>query len=394
MWGHLLYEKECVHLLQTIIQIPSVNGVHLEAKLAEVLQTEAIRLGLPCRVLEKEKGRPNIFIGEPSSFHDPHSILFIAHIDTVSVGSEHQWAYPPFSGHILENKIYGRGAIDCKGGITLALYTLKALKDRGQLYKAKFIAVADEESGAQSEIGLKYVLGKGLKAKGAIYLYGGDSDALHFINIGHRGVLRVLVRFKGEQVHSGSRQWQDNLKGENAISSLATFIKNMENLTFPIESPFFPGYRFMCTPTLIQGGCGASIVPDEASVFYDIRLLPETPKESVLKKIKELANATPSKQGYEIHIKVNIPASLSNPAHPFILKAKSLHEKIFNISPLVKGSGPANESYMLIERGIPTLAGYGPEGGGCHSLNEYANLDSLTSRLKFLIALALEEDKS
>jgi acetylornithine deacetylase/succinyl-diaminopimelate desuccinylase-like protein len=48
---------------------------------------------------------------------------------------------------------------------------------------------------------------------------------------------------------------------------------------------------------------------------------------------------------------------------------------------------------MLINRGIPTIAGYGLKGGGFHAVNEYAELESLEKPLEFLVRLALGNDK-
>jgi acetylornithine deacetylase/succinyl-diaminopimelate desuccinylase-like protein len=43
----------------------------------------------------------------------------------------------------------------------------------------------------------------------------------------------------------------------------------------------------------------------------------------------------------------------------------------------VAGAGPANEGYMFIEAGIPTLCGFGPQGGNAHAPDEYVEVGSL-----------------
>lgn len=73
--------------------------------------------------------------------------------------------------------------------------------------------VVDEESGACSLIGVRYLLEKKLiSGNGAIYVYPGRN-----ITIGHRGLLRLIVNVKGENVHTGSVEWNTGKKGANAV---------------------------------------------------------------------------------------------------------------------------------------------------------------------------------
>ena len=389
MFNYKTYREDCISFLQRLVQTPSVNLQDLEAQIVRVIEEEAKKLDLPYQIFQRADGRPNIFVGNPESFTKNDSLLLIAHTDTVPVGDLSSWERPPFSGEIKDDRLYGRGAVDCKGGIALSLYVLKILKDMGKLDLAKFIGVADEESGANSDLGLKFVLEKGLDAQGAIYTYGGKGDLYQSINIGHRGVIRVRVTFKGESTHSGSLEWQNRLHGINAIDPMLKFMLGMQQLSFPEKNSYFPDYRFTATPTLLNAGHGESIVPDQASVLYDIRTLPEQNLNKVLEKIEEIAHGATSKHGFILDVKTSVPAALSDPHAFFIQKTVAVHEEIFATSPVLKGSGPANESYMLIEKGIPTIAGYGPSGKGFHALNEYADLNSLERSLNFLVRLAL-----
>lgn len=386
----LAYHSECVQFLQKLIQTPSVNLEIPEAAIVKVIEEEAKKLELPYQIFEKAKGRPNIFVGNPESFSSKNSLLLVAHTDTVPVGDASKWKFSPFSGEIDKNRLYGRGAVDCKGGIALSLYALKILKDSGQLHRAKFLGVADEESGASSDLGLKYVLEQGLDARGAIYTYGGGDDLYQSLNIGHRGVVRAQVTFTGESVHSGSIAWQNRTQGSNAIDPLIKFIQSMNELDFQEENPYFPGYRFTSTPTILNAGIGESIVPDRSAVLYDIRTLPGQTGDKIIKKIEEIAR-NKSTLGFKVETKTNVPAALSDPHAPFIQRITRLHKDIFGNEPVITGSGPANESYMLIERGIPAVAGYGPKGGGFHALNEYADIETLKNSLQFLVCLASDE---
>mgnify|MGYP002379078959 CR=1 FL=1 len=147
----------------------------------------------------------------------PSKFLFVGHMDTVSVEDESQWSYPPFAGMIDEKtqRLIGRGACDNKGGIVCALYTLHLLQKiiDGKNMSIQLACVVDEESGACSPIGVRYLLDQKLIAgDGAIYVYPGTN-----VTIGHRGLLRLSINVKGENVHSGSVEWNKKIKGANAV---------------------------------------------------------------------------------------------------------------------------------------------------------------------------------
>ena len=381
------YKDGCIVFLQRLIQTPSVNGKNNENAIVKFIEDEAKKLNLPFKIISKDLSRPNIFVG--NDFESDKNLLLIAHLDTVPEGNPEKWHYPPFSATIQDDKLYGRGAVDCKGGIAISIYTLKILSDMGKLDAAKFVGVVDEESGADSKLGLMYLLEKGLKAKGAIYTYGED-EKYNSLTIGHRGLIRLWVTCLGESVHSGTREWQDRKKGENAIEGINELLNEMKNLTIPGENKYFPGYRFVLTPTLIEGGKGESIVPDEAKVLFDIRTLPEHNNDEIIKKITEITEKlSTNKRKFKVNVKNNIPAALTDPESEIIKKALRLNKDIFKVESKISGSGPANEGYMLIKRGIPTIMGYGPLGENYHAPNEYADIASIEQSLRFLTEISL-----
>lgn len=382
------YHNDVVAFLQKLIQTPSVNGKNGEAAVVEVIRAEASKLGLPHRVIAKDNNRPNIFVGE--DFKGTNELLLVAHLDTVPVGETSAWTHPPFSGILENERLYGRGAIDCKGGIAMSLYALKLLKDAGKLHTAKFVGVADEESGADSTLGLRYLLDEGLNARTAVYTYGGNADGSH-LTIGHRGLVRLWVTCHGESIHSGSKEWQDKKRGSNAIDGLIDLLSELREFALPGENKYFPGYRSVLTPTLIEGGAGESIVPDRAKVLLDIRLLPEHRNDEVISEITELTKRlSDGRRTFTIEVKNNLPGVLTDPNSDIVKRALKLNKELFGVDSSLKGSGPANESYMLISRGIPTITGYGPFGANFHSANEYALTDSINTLLTLLSRLAGE----
>ncbi len=84
--------------------------------------------------------------GNPAGRTD-QSMGILTHLDVVPAGTD--WDYPPFSGSVVDGRIYGRGAIDNKGPTIAAFYAMKALKEEGFMPKkrVRLILGLDEEAG-------------------------------------------------------------------------------------------------------------------------------------------------------------------------------------------------------------------------------------------------------
>jgi len=373
------YTGQMTSFLQDLVRIPSVNGRDTERAVAERIIEEGKKLELNGSLVAKDNERPNAVvthgIGE-------NGFALIGHIDTVAEGKPEDWTSLPFEAEIRDSRIYGRGTADNKAGITCGLYTLRIMRDMGMIdpdnQKVILAGVVDEESGACSPLGVRYLLDGGhLAARGAIYAYASD-----IVCIGHRGLLRLEITTYGESVHAGLATWHNRIEGENAVTGLAEILIELEKMK--ITTSPYPGFEhlgFTITPgTIISGGDYASIVPNKASAMVDIRLLPEQEKDAVMDKVIKITEKVKQKRpGLEIEMvtKVEIPGAAIPVNHPLAVIAQDYTEAIYGQRWEARGAGPGNEGYMLIEAGIPTLCGFGPIGGNPHAPDEWVDIQSL-----------------
>lgn len=380
----------CVHLLQ----IPSVNGVDDEIHVAEALVAQAQALGLHVLLAGEHPRRPNVIVS--TAPHGPTGLLLIGHLDTVPPGEATSWFYPPFSGQIADGRIYGRGAVDTKGGIAAALYTLAALAQTpGALAggRAQLICVPDEESGATGTLGIRFLAAQGLlSGQGAIYAYSGDD-----IILGHRGLVRYRLLATGAAVHTGSRDWQERAAGANAVTAMARLLLALEAVMTPYSTaPYFQAYRTVITPgTVIRGGASINIVPEHCEALVDIRTTPEYDLgrvEHILQNALSQAAAPGIHFTYELLNQV--PAAVSNDQAAIFIQAEAAVRRVKGIQPARAVAGPANEGYLLIERGIPTVCGLGPSGANAHAANEFVEIDGLVDAalIYALVAHGLSQD--
>lgn len=389
-WLIKKYTPECVAMTQELIRIPSVNGQHTEAALVRYVMQKAFELDLYARKLEYESDRPNIVIGENRK--KKKGIAFVSHSDTVPVGDESKWTHDPFGGMKKEGKIWWRGAIDCKSGIAVSLYAMKILHELGYPELAKMLVGVDEENGANSAFGIQQVLEHGFDAEGAIYVYGWSNER-NYINVAHRGLMRMVITCTGKEWHAGGSDREFRRKGDNAVEGIIDCIYRLQQER-PFQHfvhPFFPGYRTMFTPIHIQWGIDAAIIPWNASVTIDIRTLPSVKNTEILAFIDFfLRQISTDTRQYAFHLKSNVPATVSDTDTPFISKTVHYLKQRYQLDTIFfKGSGPANETYMFVNKGISMVAWLWPIGSGFHGADEYAEVASFQDSLHALVHIAL-----
>ena len=378
--------------LQALVQIPSVNGRESEKAVAERIVEEGKKLGFQSDLIYKDIERPNAVI-QYGTGSDGFAI--IAHIDTVAEGKHADWSSPPFKAEVKNRKMIGRGTADNKAGIAVGLYTLKLLHDLALIdpksSRIILAGVVDEESGASSSLGVRYLLDQNiLRARGAIYAYASD-----IVCIGHRGLLRLEIITYGESVHAGLAPWHQKKQGVNAVMGLAEILTRIENLNIQTEPvPGFEHLGFTITPgTLFSGGDYPSIVPNKATAMVDMRLLPGQSKDAPLDQIaKVIADVQTRRKGLNVEtsLVVDMPGAAIPIDHPLALIAQDYTETIDGRRWEIRGAGPGNEGYMLIGAGIPTLCGFGPTGGNAHAPNEWVDVESLPRTAAMFAGIIME----
>jgi len=378
--------------LQALVQIPSVNGRESEKAVAGRIVEEGIKLGFQSDLIYKDIERPNAVIQYGTGID---GFAIIAHIDTVAEGKHEDWSSPPFKAEVKNRKMIGRGTADNKAGIAVGLYTLKLLHDLALIdpksSRIVLAGVVDEESGASSSLGVRYLLDQNiLRARGAIYAYASD-----IVCIGHRGLLRLEITTYGESVHAGLAPWHQKKQGVNAVMGLAEILTRIENLNIQTEPvPGFEHLGFTITPgTLFSGGDYPSIVPNKATAMVDMRLLPGQSKDAPLDQIaKVIADVQTGRKGLKVEtsLLVDMPGAAIPVDHPLALIAQDCTETILGRRWEIRGAGPGNEGYMLIGAGIPTLCGFGPTGGNAHAPNEWVDVDSLPRTAAMFAGIIME----
>lgn len=145
-----------VRLLQQYVAIDTSNPPGNETAGAQFLIRQFRAAGVPAELIESAPGRGNVY-ARLRGKHAGNALLLMSHIDVVPAPPS-GWRFPPFSGTIKYNEIYGRGTLDMKG---IGICELRAFLDiatRGvpPEHDLVFLAAADEEQG--SRFGVPWLL--------------------------------------------------------------------------------------------------------------------------------------------------------------------------------------------------------------------------------------------
>jgi succinyl-diaminopimelate desuccinylase len=210
----------------------------------------------------------NTIIAQNSNNSDPEIIL-AGHIDTVSPSGNEV----PI---IKDDVVFGLGACDMKGGISVMLALANVCSEFN--VKTKFIFYESEEIELEKN-GLRIIANlepETLRADGAILL---EPTKLQ-LELGCQGVVLFNLSIKGKKSHS-ARPW----KGINAIYRASDFIEAVKN--FPLREVALNTavYKESLQAVKINGGSATNVVPDRVDLLLSYRYAPDLSKEGAVKKL-------------------------------------------------------------------------------------------------------------
>lgn len=425
--------------LVRLVRQPSVSakdeGITECAKLVEEMMRE---VGLSTKILSGEKGNPVVY-GEVESKFSGKTLLFYNHYDVQPPEPLEKWKYEPFSGRIVDGKVYGRGVTDNKGNFVSRLKAVQAfLETVGNVpLNIKFFVDGEEEIGSPN---LEPIIKKHkrlLSADAAIWEFGGtDRRGRPQLYLGLKGVLSVELKAKGalKDVHSANAPlipnpaWRlvwalNTLKDKDEKILIEGFYEKVQLPSkeeveclkrIPFEEKelkeelglkqFLKGvsgfealkallFQPTCTINgLLSGYAGKgskTVLPHEAMVKMDFRLVPNQKPDEIFEKLVrhlkkfEFEDLEVVKHGSTEPTKTPI----NNPFVGLVAKtaAKVYGEKAV-IYPLSAGSGPMHLFRNLL--GYPVVsAGCGHPEANTHAPNENLKVESFIKGARFIAAL-------
>src|SRR5215207_5783045 len=229
-------EEQTVAFTQELVRIPTENpklaaiAAGAEAACQDVIEARLHALGCVIDRWDVYPGRPDL-IGRLQGHggEKARSLILNGHIDVVPAGDPAAWIHQPFAAEIAEGKIWGRGAVDMKGGVAAMIAAVEAIQRAGIRLQGDVLieSVVDEETGGP---GTTQTIEHGYRADAAIVVEPTDLQILPVE--GGLEWLRVVVR--GRSGHSAYRYRTVHAGGRgtavNAIEKTAKILAAVQDL--------------------------------------------------------------------------------------------------------------------------------------------------------------------
>ena len=363
-------EKEKIKILQDLIQINSVNGNELEV--AEYLHKLFAKSNLELKVDEFGDRRANLVLDVGQS----EKVLGLTgHMDTVALGNEDKWNYPPLEAKIDGDRLYGRGAADMKSGLAALAIAIIELSDLGKIPgHIRFIATAGEEYGTPGANRLRDLgVAKDLDALVVGEATNGD------IIYAHSGSFNYRIVSHGKSVHSSTPEL-----GNNALDALVDFAAIERTLFDDVPRDPYLG-ELKHSVTILNVGEQVNTIPDEGELYGNIRPTSAFNNKQIVERLKSAVDEVNDKNGAKLTFELihDWYPVVSNPEDDFVQTALTVSQEVF--SNYVEGKQPelitmngATDASVFVKdnTNLPVII-LGPgESNVSHQIDEYTTISS------------------
>jgi acetylornithine deacetylase len=320
------------------------------------------------------------------------SLLLNGHYDVVPPGELSNWTYPPFEGRIVENRLYGRGSSDMKGGITAMLEALRCIEVSGICLNGDILvqSVPDEEG---STMGTLACCQRGYRAQAAIIP---EPTGMN-VQLALRGGASGKITVYGRAGHADQTQphWKEG-GAVNAITKSVKIIRALEELTEEWRTRPDKKHKFVdpdiVIPTMIRGGEWFVMYPERVEIDFTSDFIPGTTNfwQELEDKINKTAGTDPWMREHPPLLEPTdtlLYGAEVDEDEPIVQTILTTARDI-GLDPHPVGSGGLTDAVHLINYAkVPTVS-IGPSAESAHMVDEFINVDELIQLTKIL-ALAI-----
>lgn len=329
-----IYERPA-ELLQNLIRFDTTNPPGNEAECVEYVNRLLTGAGFDITILGRTPQRTNL-LTRLKGRGDAPPLLLYGHVDVVTTANQ-DWVHPPFEGKLVDGYVWGRGALDMKGGVAMMLAALLRAKAVGLVPAGDIIlaVLSDEEAGGlygarylveehdQQFQGVRYALGE----FGGAPFYVGQKK-FYAIQAAEKQIcwLKATVRGPGGHASAPRRgaamfrlsRLLQQLDQQRMPLHVTPVVRRMieimaESLPFPqnlllrqLLNPrlsgrvlklmgergqlFGPMLKNTVSPTIVRGGEKINVIPSAIELEMDGRLLPGYSPDDMLAELRQFVD--------------------------------------------------------------------------------------------------------
>lgn len=366
-------------IAQELIRVPSVTPHDKGCQ--EFIKSQLIPLGFQCHDVPHEDAH-NLW----ATYGKGSPVVVLAgHTDVVSSGIETDWDFPPFAATIADGYLYGRGALDMKGGLAAQMAAAMTFIQQHPDFKGTLAFLITSAEEGPSHIGTPIVLKYLQEIKQPIdYCLIGepssDKQVGDTLRVGRRGSLHGHLTVHGKAGHVAYPHLADN-----PIHKLGAFIHDWTQIQWDHPPEDFPATSLQITD-LSTGNTMQNVIPAKINVRFNLRFSPAiTPKEIKAKTIGLL-----ERHGlrHELSWELSGDPFLTAPGKLLACCDKVIHS-LYQFSPKRSTAGGTSDG-RFIAKMCPEVVELGLCHSGIHETNECVRISDLYDLSKIYYGI-LEE---
>lgn len=430
-------KKHYAESLSKLIQIPSIS-VFKESDLTLFYQVhKALEELFPLvhSSMEKVDLNGSLLFKWKGKDSSKKGLLFMAHMDVVASNGDEFWTHPPFSGKIIDNKVWGRGTLDTKGLLFAYFQAAEELLKEGyvpsrDLYIAS--SIDEEIAGSGSPNTVQYLLNHQIELElvmdegGTIIedAFPGINSPFALIGVVEKGYADVKFTYHSKGGHSSTPS------KNNSTAVIAAFM-NEVNKKSPFKSKFnkpilemfkslSPNLPFSlrlllgntwlyggiikfllprvssfgramlettCVFTIMEGSKGYNVIPAKPFVVANLRFNIHQNRDTSLKLLKKIADK------YHLEMEVLQARDVSNvvetstTGYRFLASCiEEFYDHKIPHSPYLMTGGTDGRHYNKVTNAnvrFGALRMSQKDVAKCHGLDEYIDITSLAECVQF-----------
>jgi succinyl-diaminopimelate desuccinylase len=361
-----------VELTRDLIRRPSVTPADEGAM--DLLERLLTSLGFTCRRMRFEDIE-NLYARRGTA---SPNLCFAGHTDVVPTGSAEAWTAAPFEAVVRDGVLYGRGAVDMKGGIAAWIAAVSRLLAEGDVPGSlSFLITGDEEGPALH--GTKRVV-EVLMAEGEVIdaCVVGEPSSQHAlgdtIKIGRRGSLNSWITVHGKQGHVA---YPD--RAANPAPVMARLLARLADHRLDEGYEAFQPSNLEIT-TIDIGNPATNVIPAEARARLNIRFNPNHSGDALIAWLNAMAGEAQAESGLRIELEhlCSGDAFLTQ-SGPFVTGVEDAVEAVTGRRPEASTTGGTSDARFI--RALCPVVELGLVGKTMHMVDErvpLAELETLT----------------
>ena len=324
-------------------------------------------------------------------------IVLVGHVDVVPEGDLATWTHDPWAADRVGDRVYGRGAVDMKGGVASILAVAGALTSTGLANRLEgevlIASVPSEEDGGQ---GMLAAIRAGVTGDMAVIT---EPTGLGVV-IAHAGAITFKLTVPGVAAHASVRR-----EGISALDKLQVLVGALEAdetarnaaETDPLMTAH--GLPYATIIGKVHGGAWASSVIDklEAEGRYGVKLGQSwrDAERDLQRAVDDANEADPFLRTHPATVELTggkFSSSRVPPDHPLPVGLSGVVKAVLGNEPELSGEPYGADMRLLVHEGRTPTVIFGPgDKRVAHSADEWVSVTEVADCARVLAAWLVRE---